>query len=469
VPNYRLLPELSGASGDVIVGDAAARKASWVWMGTVAESGARRRLKLDLTAEHVVAMLGKRGTGKSYTLGVLLEGLGCAERETDLALASQPRATLVLDVLDIFWSSAIPLEPGADGELKKQFERMESARMRQVGVNIDVWIPAGFENPDIDLPQTQTLRLRLSPSDLTADDWAALFGFDLVAEPRGMLLDEVLRKVTITGWMDSGGNVHAALGQCGLGDLINCVDNDQDLSIAYTDQTRRSVRQRLAAQAANPVFQGQPTGLRQLLKEGRVTILMLGRLPDPYKRLLTTILVRQIFRERREASFARKRLDLGHHLTVGERGQLTSVVVRSIPRTWILVDEAQVLVPSDENTLSGEALIKFAKEGRNFGLSLAIATQQPSAVDGRLMSQVETLFVHQLTAKGDIDVALKSVKAPLPAESRVDGTVLEMTDLIRTLQQGDALFSCANGSGTVTRACIVRVRPRVTAHGGYEA
>ena len=62
------------------------------------------------------------------------------------------------------------------------------------------------------------------------------------------------------------------------------------------------------------------------------------------------------------------------------RRQLTDVVEQSLPRTWVLIDEAQVLAPSDEQTLSGEALVKFAKEGRNYGLSMALTSQQPAAV-----------------------------------------------------------------------------------------
>src|SRR5436189_461934 len=98
--SYRLSPPLSG-TGDLVVGDAGVRGNSWVYMGDLAEAGALRRLKLDVTAEHVAAMLGKRGTGKSYTLGVLLEGLASHGRSA-LASLETPRAVLIFDILDIF-------------------------------------------------------------------------------------------------------------------------------------------------------------------------------------------------------------------------------------------------------------------------------------------------------------------------------------------------------------------------------
>src|SRR5437660_837354 len=162
-------------------------------------------------------------------------------------------------------------------------------------------------------------------------------------------------------------------------------------------------------------------------------------------------------------------MELGADLTADEKGRLERQVSESIPRTWVLVDEAQLLVPAGTKTLCGEMLIRYAKEGRNFGLSMAVTTQQPAALSERLMSQVETLFVHQLTTKSDLDVALHSLKSPEPDEIVMGSEKASTEDLVRSLEQGTALFSCANGGTSMPRATVVRMRPRVTGHGGYEA
>ncbi len=467
MPAYKLRPDIPGPAGDLVVGDAGARGESWILIGTLAESGPRRLLKLDTTAEQVVAILGKRGTGKSYSLGVLLEGLGCGPDSTAVGKGDSHRAALLFDVLDIFWSSALPLRQSQSPELQRQFERMRRAGFDAVPVAVDVWVPAGCQNPDIDMAGTKVLRI--APSDLTADDWATLFELDLVSEPRGMLIDELVRKVSLSGWTDDTGQHRVPIPVYSFAELLECLDQDPDIENAYAEGTIRSIRQRLGAQAASELFRGAATSLNQLLQDGRVTVLMLARAPDAVKRVITAILARRILRERRDASFARKRLDLDQGLSEEERRQLTDVVEESLPRTWLLIDEAQVLAPSDEQTLSGEALVKFAKEGRNYGLSMALTSQQPAAVDSRLMSQVETLLVHQLTAKADIDVALKSVKSQLPDEIKIDGNAATLDGLIRVLEQGDAFFSCASGGKALSRACVVKVRARVTAHGGYEA
>src|SRR4051794_8037704 len=98
---YQLEPDLR--KGDVIAGDPAGRAQDKILLGKLVESGPMRRLYLDVTGEQVVAVLGKRGTGKSYTLGVLVEGLASGPGVTATATLETPRAGLVLDIMDIFW------------------------------------------------------------------------------------------------------------------------------------------------------------------------------------------------------------------------------------------------------------------------------------------------------------------------------------------------------------------------------
>jgi hypothetical protein len=464
---YTLSPPLPASGTDLVVGDAGQRGTSWVLIGTLAESGALRKLKLDISAEHVVAMLGKRGTGKSYTLGVLLEGLAVSQAASAIGSAAGSRATLVYDMLDIFWSSALPLAAGGPAELERQFARLGRNPIAAPRLSIDVWVPAGFEQPDVDLPATQ--HFRLNASEMSAEDWCVLFDFDLFGEPRGMLVDELVRKSATTGWTDPSGTVHQPNASYSLKDLLECLAGDAAIATSYTDATIRAVVQRLSAAALNPLFQGTPTPLPQLLQPGRAAVMMLGRAPESTKQLIAAFITRQIIRERQLASFAQKRLDLAANLPLSERAALEGQVRNSIPRTWLLIDEAQVLVPAGARTVCAEALIKYAKEGRNFGLSMAITTQQPSAVSERLMSQVETLFIHQLTARADLDVAVRNVKSPEPDDITINGDRASMIDAIRSLEQGVAMFSCANGGSIMPRCTVVRVRPRVTAHGGYEA
>jgi hypothetical protein len=98
----------------------------------------------------------------------------------------------------------------------------------------------------------------------------------------------------------------------------------------------------------------------------------------------------------------------------------------------------------------------------------AVATQQPSALDSRLMSQVETLIIHQLTSPRDAAIATENMRSPRPESVRVDGMESDVPGLLGRLSQGEAVFSCGNAP-KLARLCVVAIRPRVSAHGGYEA
>ncbi|HUY34044.1 MAG TPA: hypothetical protein VMV69_14950 [Pirellulales bacterium] len=64
---FRSIPGYAGASNHDTKG--------WVYLGRLGEAGPLTPVRFDTAAAHVVALFGKRGSGKSYTLGTLLEGL----------------------------------------------------------------------------------------------------------------------------------------------------------------------------------------------------------------------------------------------------------------------------------------------------------------------------------------------------------------------------------------------------------
>lgn len=463
---YQLDPEPVEAKGDILAGDAAQRARDKVLLGRLTEAGPKRNLWLDISGEQVVAILGKRGTGKSYSLGVMIEGLASGHGATPLASLATPRGALVLDIMDIFWSSQIPLAEGGSPEIAKQYGSMKRSGLTSRPLSVDVWIPAGFENPAIDPPNVASLRFQAS--DLDLDDWAGLFDVDVYGEPRGMLIADAIAHVSKDGYVTTSGQHVSPNAAFQFADLLRCLEDDVDIASNYSVETIRSIRQRMNSYASLPLFATAGTPLTSVIVPFRVSVLMLARVPDALKKVLVAVLLKRILRVRRDASFAQKRLDLSSDLTTEERKRLSSFVDESIPRTWVLMDEAHILAGTGEASVARDAFIKYAKEGRNYGLSLAVATQQPSALDARLMSQAETLLVHQLTAPADAAVATLNMRSPLPAKIRIDATDVEFESLLRRLGQGEAIFSCGNAPA-LKRLCLASIRPRITAHGGYEA
>ena len=77
-------------------------------------------------------------------------------------------------------------------------------------------------------------------------------------------------------------------------------------------------------------------------------------------------------------------------------------VVNDSQRILLLIDEAHQFVPSGKATLAKEALIRWTKEGRQPGLSLAVASQQPSAIDSEVITQCDVIVAQKLTNRADI-------------------------------------------------------------------
>jgi hypothetical protein len=460
---YQMEPQLP--KGDVVAGDPTARGVDRIFLGKLTEAGASRRIFLDITGEQVVAILGKRGTGKSYTLGVLTEGLAGGKGESDICRLETPRGGLVLDIMDIFWTSTLPLTEQGSPEIARQFARMSKYGLASRNLAVDVWLPAGFEKPQIDPPGIQELRVQAS--DLELDDWADLFGVDIFGEPRGMLIADALAHV-VKGYTRTDGSTVSPNAMYGFPDLVQCIETDSDIAASYREDTRRSIKQRMLSYGNLALFQGGGTPLSAILRPFRVSVLMLARVPDELKKVIVAALLKRILRERRDASFAQKRLDLDARLNAAESSQLRGFVQNSIPRSWILLDEAHVLAGTGASSVASEALVKFAKEGRNYGLSMAVATQQPSALDSRLMSQAETLILHQLTAPADAAVATQNIRSALPTSIKIDGETATVETMLRRLGQGEMVFSSGNAP-KLPRMCVAEVRPRITAHGGYEA
>src|SRR5438105_2638979 len=112
---WRVSPELDTPRAGVWVG--AGGVGDGVWLGALAEvgGGARPKVWLATGKEQVLAVVGKRGSGKTFTLGVIAEGLA-ANGKTPLAHNEHPRAVLLFDPLDVYWTTRYGVAPAGNTE-----------------------------------------------------------------------------------------------------------------------------------------------------------------------------------------------------------------------------------------------------------------------------------------------------------------------------------------------------------------
>ncbi|ABM81025.1 ATP-binding protein [Hyperthermus butylicus] len=67
----------------------------------------------------------------------------------------------------------------------------------------------------------------------------------------------------------------------------------------------------------------------------------------------------------------------------------------------IVVEEAHILAPKDEDTLSKYWLARIAREGRKFGVGLMLVSQRPKTLDPDILSQANNLIVLRIVEPSD--------------------------------------------------------------------
>ncbi len=452
-------------NGDVTVGTEG--DDTRVYLGQLAETGPLRRLYFGGSKEFVALIIGKRGSGKSHTLGALVEGLSTRKSETSISRHRSRDAVLLLDPMGNFWTTQHPVSPDGPAKVRAQWASLDGWNCTPEDVDVAIWLPAGIKNEN-DPPSVREFSIRVA--DLDDADIADLIGINLVRDAQGAALSEAYAAVTLDGWKSPAGQV-APREDFGFRHLVEYLEHlrqDEDGGDHQATTLRALVRS-LRALERQAVFSGEGTPLTDLLSPGRLSVLMLPlRVGSDLRRVITRLLIRRILREREAASQIRQRLDV-EQLPDAERTRLQNELQSRIPRSVLALDEAQELL-GDDGGEARQALEDFCLLGRNYGLSLVMATQRPmaSAISSKIRSQVDLYLIHRLLTQEDIDIARANLLAVYPRDVRDGAAELDFSLLVRSLERGQVVVSAshARAQDRVNRILIARVRPRITVHGG---
>jgi DNA helicase HerA-like ATPase len=180
-----------------------------------------------------------------------------------------------------------------------------------------------------------------------------------------------------------------------------------------------------------------------ILEPGKCTILDVSLTPQNVRALLVSIVCKKILDQRIRARRAE------------ELVETTLEKMERIPMPWIFIDEAHNFVPSAGRTAASDVLGRIVREGRQPGLTLLFATQQPERLNAEALSQSDLVISFRLTAKADID-ALKSVMQTY--------LVYDITKYINELPRvkGTAIILDDNSE----RIYKAQLRPRQSWHAG---
>jgi hypothetical protein len=353
-------------------------------------------------------------------------------------------AIVVFDTLNLFQWVDLPLNEAKGPAAQRQRELLTRWKLQPQQIEPTFWHPVGSE------PATaKSQPFSINPSDMDAQDWGRLLGLDIATETMGQLLNDVYLQVR-----QRGRSRGIQSERYSVDDMLTILRSDQAIQGDYSSETIRGVRQRLSALSRSPLFDPKQPDWTSALKPGHVSVFLLGRVPEDLRSVLVFLVIRRLLEERSAASEAAK-----HALLVGDISPS-----QDVPPTWLVIDEAQNILPSRNATTANDILTRFVREGRNFGLSLAITTQQPTSIDPRVMAQVDTLIAHTLTVRTDVGYVLANLKSADPDSISVGSRGIDLPDSMRLLESGQCMLSAVDSP----RLVFCDIRPRLTLHGGFE-
>jgi len=342
--------------------------------GRYEESGA---VYLDITSPHCMLVVGKRGTGKSYTLGVMAEGFGMLDEKV-----REKIAVLVLDTMSVFHSLK---SINTNQEEITRLENFNNLKPKDFGDYVKVFLPKltieKIQEEGKKVSYDEILQLPLK--DISVHDWLTLLNLS-PTEPAGVLLVK-----TIGALLERGKPF-------GYEEIYPRIELERGKK--YVKSSLISLFKMVEELK---VFDKFGTPLENIVKGGQLSVLdisYLGRIGGfDVRNLVLGVIGRKLLSER--TLFTTLEMQAKANLIDGVIDEST---VKEHPLVYIFVDEAHLFLPAQQKTLASDVLIDWIKLGRHPGLSLILATQEPSALHETAIRQSDIILAHNVTANDDI-------------------------------------------------------------------
>src|SRR3989338_1995948 len=353
---------------------------------------------LDVNKSHVILVSGKRGSGKSYSLSVMAEEMSLLDEEVKKRIA-----VIMIDTIGIFWSMKYPNE--------KQKDELHQWGLKEKGIPFD-------------------FSFSFKPKELRTEDWCKVFNVDFNS-PIGVLIERIIGKLS---------------GDYNVGDIVRLIESDSK-SETYV---KLALQSRFEAAQDLGIFDVNGIELKDIIKPGKTVILDVSCYEDWNVRgLVVGLLGKKLLNEMVDV---RKKEEMS---IIKEHQSLFEENTSDNPMVWLMIDEGHEFLPRTEETPASRSLIRLLREGRQPGISMVLATQQPGEIHRDVMTQADIVISHRITAQFDIE-ALNMIMQTYLAE-----------DILSYLND----LPNVKGSGIILddnseRIYSFKVRPKLSWHGG---
>ena len=387
------------------------------------------KIWLDVVRSHVILIAGKRGSGKSYTIGTLAEELSDLPDEVKNNIAP-----LIFDTMGIFWTMKYKNE--------KDIELLEEWELKPKNLPTRVWVPAGYFNEYEKRGIPVDKKFALAVPELGIEDWLSIFELKMI-DAISVLIQKTISELN---------NQKTKTLTYDIDDIIEKINTNQEAN----PETKKSAIALFEAAKSWKVFakKDEPaTKITDLISAGITSVLDLSIYSSTsafnVRALIIGLVSKKLFNQRILARKKEEIESIQHGIDSSYKEK------REMPLVWLFLDEAHEFLPMHEKTPASNALIQLLREGRQPGISMVLATQQPGVIHRDVMTQSDIILSHRLTNKKDIE-ALNEMMQTYLLEG-ITKSMKQLPDL-----KGSAILLDDNSE----RLYPLRVRPRFTWHGG---
>lgn len=361
----------------------------------------------------------------SYTLGVLAEELSNLSKQT-----SQNIASLIFDTMGIYWT--MKFENEKDKMLLQEWE------LKPKNLPVKIFVPFGHYETYKEKGIPVDGKFALDITELAPEDWLITFGLD-ITNPVAVLIERTITKLKKQGSFN-------------IQNIISQMETDERTPI----NIKNAAIGLFEAADTWGVFskdKKNATQVKDLINAGKTSILDLSVYNSVgafnVRALVISIVSRKIFNQRMRA---RKKEEIE---SISKRFEFSSDEKKEEPLVWIFIDEAHEFLKLNKKTIATDALVQLLREGRQPGISLVLATQQPGQIHRDVMTQSDIVISHRVTSQPDLE-ALNYIM-----QSYLFGSIKKYMDDLPDLK-GSAIILDDNSE----RIYPMRIRPRFTWHGG---
>ena len=385
----------------------------------------------NLVTEHM-AILAMTGSGKSYTIGRIIERLVAQNNGTVVVFDPHGEYGKALASGRLQFNDISQVDDVRDQQMLPEIQKTLTT-LTEAGAGVMVYTPqmASFRHKYAG--ENRELALQFDKFEM--DDISEILPG--LSEPQQRVLDVAIRywrqtekePRDINRLRDLLGDNMEELTRWGdLSDAESRALNNRSAAVASL-KLRRLL---LEAQAFYTSSMPEPTDISRMIgrygeKMGRLVVIDLQGLSDTAKQVITALISSEILRA-------------------------ASSKTDPIRPCFLVYEEGHTFAPAGDQAISLRVIKKVAGEGRKFGVGFAIVSQRPSKLDPDVTSQCNTIIAMRLKNPDDQRFILRVSDMFSKAD----------VDELPSLSTGEALVS----GRSIPAPLLVKVGPKALIHGG---